>query len=722
MLQPPEPTRRQPVAASTGSAAPLGRRPGGATLKEPRKDGNDASRFRATTPAEAINSLLTNVQVSFQYSLPFPEYPSVPLLYPPPVLQEAFDFPRGVSALDIEVMSTGLVEAIPLCPPPVTLAAHQKLSAVAEATRQHAVALDKIYYTAQEANPLLTDEDFQLVDTDLDRSILESRNLPNLRSLMKPTYTEIGLVQASVRAATRDERLHPSWEQRVADVEAMRAATPTAHTPTRLAATDVAGGGNASSAFLLGPTTPRGTHVVDALKLFTEGTKASFNHARLLDESFLFFLRFIAASKLGVIAATTNGDAAAAVIAGRSLATSQQQTAEEEAGLTITYLCLRQLQLRTSDTARQDVWTALRNAAVDPANTLATLPSLVGDLTTGNAGWAQLAARFAAQRSATGATAAVRPYTPAQELSRDGKSLLFVCKDDSVAQDRQLLPMRHPTKANVYPVDVIPIFPSNYEETVTHSGTSAGGSAATALAGDAKGLTRLTMLGCTRRPAGYHLVSDGELFESCSAPTLHGTRHFASIVGRRHRNDRFESIQLEDGVKRVSTSSVLFHVCQVTDVRPADAGADAATTSTVSHRAFASDARRVALYNVIPKTNTMRRHATAREDSPDYVVSFDERVEPSLKAARLEQQEGSSRAAPSARSAVAAVAVASSSVGQQQQQPTGQERSASAAANPRLLLANGGNITAAQQQPDEASRNGATGEDDEDDVYGLLTV
>jgi hypothetical protein len=561
-------------------------RNGKATMKKPQFD-SENSTFKSQTAGHAIDSIKTNLQLSFQFGVTFPEYPSVPLLYTPPVKGEVFDFPRGVSSVDLEVMSTGLVEAVPLCPPPATMERHRALSDVVRATNAQAAALERIYYTPQEANRLLSDEDFRLVDTELDKSILESRDLPNLRSLMKPTYTEIGLAPAVVRATARDERLHPHWEQKIREQAALRAATPMADTPTRADTTTVFTSGS-----------------VDPAAMWMEATKASFKHARLVDECFVSFLRFIAARKLGLL------DSA-------ECASSQVHTHDDKC-VTFAFCFLRQIQSRTPETQRQGLWNAFREAAVDPETKLDTLGSLVNALSGGSDDWGQLARRFSELRSVArdgGADGGVLPFSPEQELQADGKSITVLTLLDSLARPANIL--RHPTKPNVFPVEVIPILPSHFPEAI-HSASSI---IPPALAGDAKGLTKVTLLGCTRRAAGPHIIDrDGTLLEGDGALTarLEPRQTFATH-GR--RADLFENITVEDGVTRVGTSGILLHLCSATS----DVG-DGAGIAAISPQE-----RRVAVYNALPKTRTMRRQTKARARSPDYVVGLDERLEQRLK-------------------------------------------------------------------------------------------
>ena len=559
------------------------------------------------TNEEHARNLLLNYHLAFQWNLPFPQYPSAPLLYPPPGKSDVFKFPRSSSSaanVDIDAMSTGLVDAIPLCPPPVTMDRIREMSRTVRATAEHTVSLNKIHFTAREGNPLLCDEDFALVDTELDKGILESRSLPSLRSLMKPTYTEIGLIPAAARADAREERLNPQWEERVAAHQALREATPMAHTPTRVDTLAAVGMGSA---------------VVDAASIWQDETRSSFRHANNVDADFFTMLRLVATRKLGLAVA----------------AQGPSSPVEDEA-LTFVFCFLRLLFQTSSVEARQSVWSAFRSAA-----TSKIASSLLSELAPFGDAWTRLGTQYAELLMTRAPSKTALPFGRRKEDGGDGSefaddgTIILISNNDlaSLEEERQvgatgsgptkpsLRHAMHPSKANVYAVDVLPVLPSHFVE-------ASSSVAATPLAGDAQGLTRVVYRGLNnRRPAPHVLVqSDGAFLEGTSSPNV-PLADFGTIAVRSNRHEFFSQISVEDGISRVSTSAVLMQLQPAT----------AASTATIT--ALSLGERRVAIYQTLPRTITLKRALARDVHATDYIIGFDASIdEQKLKQQRTELQ------------------------------------------------------------------------------------
>lgn len=190
-----------------------------------------------TSLGEAIQRCLEVYYHIFRWDVPFPEHPGVPLLYIPQEVQQLQRDPDclGVMESEVNMLSDGLLEQIPLGYYPIQVEELQRGLDAATSTQANirrmqerlfaSGQLERVTWKPEEVNPSLDAEDIELLDTDIDQSILSQRETPSLaHSIQRPVYTEAGGESSTQRHVERLLRLQPEPVRRYLAAAAAAAA------------------------------------------------------------------------------------------------------------------------------------------------------------------------------------------------------------------------------------------------------------------------------------------------------------------------------------------------------------------------------------------------------------------------------------------------------------------------------------------------------------------
>lgn len=270
--------RGYPRTATSGNAATAGGVAGG-------RSGQSSSSLGITSSSSFGDALRACRSAFFcqpRWGVPFPELPAVPYLYYPDEYRELVEstVPVGVMQSELDAMRVGLLESIPLAyyplHPTALEEARQAAQRVAAAKKKAsgAVNRDGAAWRSSSSTPSssssssrliargqLDPGDARIADIVVDRNEIQIRNLPSLTHVQRPLYTDIGLVPQEQRHAARVARLQPPVVEARPD-----AALATA----------------------------------EARKAWQEAMESSFEEAAQVDAGFYHFMGDVAETKLGL--------------------------------------------------------------------------------------------------------------------------------------------------------------------------------------------------------------------------------------------------------------------------------------------------------------------------------------------------------------------------------------------------------------------------------------
>lgn len=251
-----------------------------------------------TTPSAAIRRCHQRYYFDFAWSVAFPEQPPAPLLYYPDTYKNLLHDPAaiGVMQAELDAMSDGVLERIPLAYYPLQPGVLEEARAVALETERHVEEmqakakatgqLERLTWNAEDVNPHLDRADADLLDTDIDSSLVLQRDLPSLTLLQRPLYTDMGLVPQEQRHAARLARIVP---------EDLRSLSQAAGLPgSPMLPGSPQGPGGAVATF----ETPEGA--LTKQREWVQEVQRSFKQARTLDQQYDHFVKGLVHGKLGL--------------------------------------------------------------------------------------------------------------------------------------------------------------------------------------------------------------------------------------------------------------------------------------------------------------------------------------------------------------------------------------------------------------------------------------
>eukprot|EP00796_Vickermania_ingenoplastis_P000809 gene809-450_t len=284
-----------------------------------------------TTLPEAVRLCLQSYYHDLSWNVPFPEHHAAPLLYLPKAYQQMRWAPDcfGIMQSEVDAMSHGLLESIPLGYYPLKAEDVQKGLEAAQETeenitklRQRRTAsgqLEPVMWPADEVNPALQKEDVELLDTDIDKGLEQQREIPSITLLLqRPTYTEMGTDSSlEQRHASRVRLVMPEAVQRVLAAAPPASPTRSQPPPSLEAVGPPFTGDRTAHNDAAAPTTvppgeddqgvhpgdgPTTAHQLHAMKERTwpERVKSAFRIARTVDKEYVELLQAVAKHKLGL--------------------------------------------------------------------------------------------------------------------------------------------------------------------------------------------------------------------------------------------------------------------------------------------------------------------------------------------------------------------------------------------------------------------------------------
>lgn len=265
--------------------------------------GGGGSTVSPSTTADYLRECRNRYYHEHLWEMPFPQVPTAAMLLVPSVVQEAFDVDIGVMGSEVDAMSFGVLDNIPLVHAPLGRGEIRKTQEIVRSTHERfeQCQLDwiakgnmpKLVWTAMERNPELDQKDFDLVDTDIDAGPLEKRSMPSLSLLKRPLYTEIGLSAPDALHQQRLSRLIPSQLlQRVATLNGGQPSQLFERLSQAIMHSDSDGAMGTPSHSLLGST--------DADEKWSQGVVSSFRQAVRFENHVTELAGQIAKTKLGL--------------------------------------------------------------------------------------------------------------------------------------------------------------------------------------------------------------------------------------------------------------------------------------------------------------------------------------------------------------------------------------------------------------------------------------
>ncbi|KAK7200036.1 hypothetical protein NESM_000053100 [Novymonas esmeraldas] len=261
---------RNGVSSATAAAArPAGSRGGASGLL------NQHSSF-----GDALRACRNAFYYHTSWSVPYPEVPAVPLLYYPDEYKRLTESPMpvGVMQSELDAMQIGLLDSIPLAYYPLSPNALEEARQAAQRTALRKQLAAAVAAATDDARPApsssaggaarrarlpqarLDPGDAEIARIVVDADEIQIRNLPSLTHVQRPLYTDIGLVPQEERHAARIARTLPAEAR------------------------------------------PRDTAVTtaDVVRQWRLSVQASFAEAAEVDEDYSRFIREVAHAKLGL--------------------------------------------------------------------------------------------------------------------------------------------------------------------------------------------------------------------------------------------------------------------------------------------------------------------------------------------------------------------------------------------------------------------------------------
>lgn len=163
------------------------------------------------------------------WSVPYPEVPATPMLYYPDEYKRMIEstMPLGIMQSELDAMQTGLLDSIPLAYYPLVPNAldearqalrraallKRRAAAAAEADDAASSSSTSAANASDRARPphgRLDPGDAEISRIVVDANEIQIRNLPSLTHVQRPLYTDIGLVPQEERHAARVARTQPT--------------------------------------------------------------------------------------------------------------------------------------------------------------------------------------------------------------------------------------------------------------------------------------------------------------------------------------------------------------------------------------------------------------------------------------------------------------------------------------------------------------------------------
>ncbi|KAG5490441.1 hypothetical protein JKF63_00561 [Porcisia hertigi] len=147
------------------------------------------------------------------WSVPYPEVPATPMLYYLDEYKHMIEstMPVGIMQSELDAMKVGLLESIPLAYYPL------EPNALDDATSSSSMSAAHASDRARSPRNRLDAGDAEIARIVVDSNEIQIRNLPSLTHVQRPLYTDIGLVPQEERHAARVARAQPMGGSKPSD-------------------------------------------------------------------------------------------------------------------------------------------------------------------------------------------------------------------------------------------------------------------------------------------------------------------------------------------------------------------------------------------------------------------------------------------------------------------------------------------------------------------------
>lgn len=275
----------------------VGRHPSSPPTSPTAPSSSSSALLSSQTPAtDALRASLQRFYYDSQWSSPFPQHPSSPLLYLPEAFRklrwEANSF--GVMLSEVEVLSAGLMDDIPLGYYPLKSSDLTRCWLKAEETHRNVLKRQAERHSgapmekATDANPSIDAEDAAILETTIDCTFELQRHWPSLTLLLqRPTYTEMSAESPEQRHHSRLRRMVPGGGGMTQDA-AQQETNYQLSSPSRPTAGEAEEEGT------------NGGAGGSAEAQWKTGVHQSFRFARRLDTQFEAFVKELTVKKFGL--------------------------------------------------------------------------------------------------------------------------------------------------------------------------------------------------------------------------------------------------------------------------------------------------------------------------------------------------------------------------------------------------------------------------------------
>lgn len=500
-----------------------------------------------TSVPKAVRMLRHHYLMDLNWAVAMPHVPDSPLLYYPAEYTELLTNPAaiGVMQSELDAMECGVLEAIPLAFYPLKPGVVAEARHAAAETAGHTAAasarvrasgqLERVLLRPEDANhPSLTPGDRKLLESELGSDSVLSRENPSLTLLQRPLYTDMGLVSQEERHRERLARIVPQ-ELRHLSCGAGLPGSP-------LSPGSPVGGGGGGVVQLAAAVFETDAEAEAKRKGWVEEVSRSFRQVRAIDVAFDRFLEALTSSKLGLDGGNARhlelARAMWCCLYGNGVAASSNNKEEQ------------QQQQRLPVRKQREVWHALCHFSFtyDDASPAAAEQALLASvqgrrLPRFDSLWRPLLCKY---------VAAVREHTAALPGGAAGRRALLRFSDVEIdpQASADLTPDVHVGGAlqrrgkalgsnhaplPIFPVEVIPVFPSGFaragRDGVTPARSADG--ALDYLAEGAASLRHVILPGATipvaARSGPHILVGDTNLLVADAASSVADTAAGAAV-------------------------------------------------------------------------------------------------------------------------------------------------------------------------------------------------
>ncbi|CBH10226.1 hypothetical protein, conserved [Trypanosoma brucei gambiense DAL972] len=540
-----------------------------------------------------------------------PTVPNAPILYNllPMVEFLKSTEPLGVMGAELDAMAIGVLNSIPLSyhllRPQVVEEARQlsmESERRVEKAKQRAIAeglSDQTTWSPGSVNENLDPKDAELLDTDIDVSMMLERDKPSLTHLQRPLYTDMGLVSPEQRHLERISRIVPDELRSIVSLPlSLMSQTQPGGPPPH-------GGYLLSSASLACAARGSGETSENTAVQWKDGVIASFKAARSLDVSHEKMLKAIARTKLGL-----GGENC------RTLAFVQR--------------LWKLLFEGTNERQQCGMWSCLCHFSANYGShdeSEEVLEHAVEALELPDRGlWCSVTREYVKllREYTASLPGGVEERRAALQISeselnppKGGAFGADISVDNRLRRERgELGPNRQPVP--IYPVEVVPLYPAGFQEYAEVYGTSGNEAANEVKLGEVETALHHVVLpgavvGPESRSGGPHvLVANSNLLVADKQSDLQAADG-VTLTYHASRENTFERLVLDAN----NTSSYLFQLCSVPET-----GGDVPTglASAAGHYAVY---RRLALRDLYVKAPDAKDPPLER-----YVVVFGEKENP----------------------------------------------------------------------------------------------